>query len=143
MAAADLGLTVRQVALAWARAIGPTVVPIVGPVSPAEVAEGLAAPDQLADEERRALPAPRPRRRAAVAAFRGDELLLVRQRVGGREFWTLPAGEPRLDPDRPDDDEVVGVGWLPVTEVADDWQVRVVLARDGGTIRSPRAEGHS
>ena len=36
--------------------------------------------------------------------------------------------EPALDPHRPDVDELTGVAWRPIAEVADDLQVRVVLA---------------
>jgi aryl-alcohol dehydrogenase-like predicted oxidoreductase/8-oxo-dGTP pyrophosphatase MutT (NUDIX family) len=39
-----------------------------------------------------------------------------------------PDQEPALDPDRPDADELTGVAWRPLAEVADDLQVRVVLA---------------
>jgi 8-oxo-dGTP diphosphatase len=39
-----------------------------------------------------------------------------------------PHHEPMLDPDRPDIDELTGVAWRPIAEVADDRQVRIVLA---------------
>jgi 8-oxo-dGTP diphosphatase len=35
---------------------------------------------------------------------------------------------PCLDPHRPDTDELTGVAWRPLAEVAEDRQVRVVLA---------------
>ena len=90
--------TVRQVALAWLRTIGPDVTPIIGPVSPEELEESLAAPDTLSDEEMGALPRARDRRRSC-AVLRGDRILMVEQTSGGRSWWTLPGGgiEPGED----------------------------------------------
>jgi aryl-alcohol dehydrogenase-like predicted oxidoreductase len=51
-----LGLTVRQVVLAWLRSIGPSITPIIGPVDPSELAESLAAPAVLDASELDELP---------------------------------------------------------------------------------------
>lgn len=56
--AADVRLTPRQVALAWLRSLGRHVVPIIGPCSPAEVEESVAAPLGLPAGALRALPSP-------------------------------------------------------------------------------------
>jgi aryl-alcohol dehydrogenase-like predicted oxidoreductase len=174
VAAERLGLTVRQVVLAWLRSVGPDITPIIGPVDPTELAESLAAPDRLGADDLRALPRTGRRRRACAVVLRDDAVLMVEQTVGGRAWWTLPGGgvdpgesdvdgarrelreetgldarelvwlcdapgpiflaevdpaqEPRLDPDRPDIDELTGLAWRPLTAVADDWQVRIVLA---------------
>lgn len=174
VAAERLGLTARQVTLAWLRSLGADVTPIIGPVDPTELAESLAAPERLDPEDLRTLPGRRSRKRACAVVLRGDTILMVEQTVGGRVWWTLPGGgieagesaldaarrelreetgleatsltwlcdapcaihlaevpadhEPALDPDRPDADELTGVAWRPLAEVADDLQVRVVLA---------------
>ena len=92
VAAERRGITVRQVALAWLRTVGPDVTPIIGPVSPAELAEALAAPDTLGDDELRTLPLLRERRRSCAVVLRGDAILMVEQTVDGRVWWTLPGG---------------------------------------------------
>jgi aryl-alcohol dehydrogenase-like predicted oxidoreductase len=51
-----LGLTVRQVALAWLRSVGSDVTPIVGPTDPQELEECLAGPTTLDADDLRTLP---------------------------------------------------------------------------------------
>ena len=183
VAAEGLGLTVRQLALAWLRSVGPDVTPIIGPVSPDELHEALAAPATLPADELRTLPLVRRRPRACAVVLRDDHVLLVEQTVGGRSWWTLPGGGveadedgldaarreleeetglvathlewlcdiagpiylaevpddqvPALDPHRPDPDELTGVAWHPLADVARDLQVQVVLAALSERSRRP------
>lgn len=60
MAAAEtLGVTVRQVTLAWCRSLASTVVPVAGPTAPGQIAELIGAADLVIPAEIRAtLPVP-------------------------------------------------------------------------------------
>ena len=72
--ARDLGVSVRQVALAWVRSAGPSTVPLFGPTSPAQVAEGVAALDLD-------LPASELARLPALAPDDGTVALSLRERT--------------------------------------------------------------